>query len=82
MKRLLLIILTIIAAASMQLATAEKIIVLALEDEIDARAWQHTKRACEKAVNDNADLFVIRMNTYGGALDSADSIRTALLRLK
>ena len=66
----------------MQLATAEKIIVLALEDEIDARAWQHTKRACEKAVNDNADLFVIRMNTYGGALDSADSIRTALLRLK
>ncbi|MDE5555011.1 MAG: nodulation protein NfeD [Muribaculaceae bacterium] len=82
MKRLLLIFLAVIAAASLQLATAEKIVVLALEDEIDARAWQHTKRACEKAVNDNADLFVIRMNTYGGALDAADSIRTALLRLK
>lgn len=82
MKKLFILLLLIIASASTQLATAERIVVLALEDEIDARAWQHTRRACEKAANDEADLFVIRMNTYGGALDAADSIRTALLRLR
>lgn len=82
MKRLLTMLIAAIAALSTQLASAERIIILPLEDEIDARAWQHTRRACEKAVSDEADLFVIRMNTYGGALDAADSIRTALLRMK
>lgn len=60
---------------------ATKVVILPLEDEIDARAWQHTRRACEKAVEDQAELFVIRMNTYGGALDAADSIRTSLMHL-
>lgn len=60
---------------------ANKILILPLEDEIDARAWQHTRRACEKALIEQPELFVVRMNTYGGALDAADSIRTALLRL-
>lgn len=82
MKKLVSLLIIAIAAISTHLASAEKIIILPLDDEIDARAWQHTRRACEKAVNDEAGLFVIRMNTYGGALDAADSIRTALLRLK
>lgn len=62
-------------------ASAQKIFVLPIEDEIDARAWQHTRRACAEAVDAKADLFVVKLNTYGGALDSADSIRSALLRL-
>lgn len=60
---------------------ATRVLVLPLEDEIDARAWQHTRRACEKALADNAELLIVRMNTYGGAVDAADSIRTALLHL-
>lgn len=60
---------------------ATRVLVLPLEDEIDARAWQHTRRACQKAVADNAELLIVRMNTYGGAVDAADSIRTALLHL-
>ena len=66
---------------SMPAFAATKVVILPLEDEIDARAWQHTRRACEKAVEDQAELFVIRMNTYGGALDAADSIRTSLMHL-
>lgn len=71
----------LIIAISLPVSAGTKIFILPLEDEIDARAWQHTRRACEKAIDERAELFVIRMNTYGGALDSADSIRTALLRL-
>ena len=66
---------------SMPAFAATKVVILPLEDEIDARAWQHTRRACEKAVEDQAELFVIRMNTYGGVLDAADSIRTSLMHL-
>ena len=66
---------------SMPAFAATKVVILPLEDEIDARAWHHTRRACEKAVEDQAELFVIRMNTYGGALDAADSIRTSLMHL-
>ncbi len=84
MKHSLRLFITFLLTAVCLPVTAEaatKIIVLPLEDEIDARAWQHTRRACDKAVAENAGLFVVRMNTYGGALDAADSIRTALLRL-
>ena len=73
--------LVLIMASTLNNYAVSKVIVLPLEDEIDARAWQHTRRACDKAIEDNAELFVIRMNTYGGALDAADSIRTALLRM-
>ncbi len=84
-------LLTIVAATLLALlhpvdATASVtggavVVVLPLEDEIDARAWQHTRSAAEHAVELDADLFVVRMNTYGGALDAADSIRTMLLRM-
>lgn len=79
--KVLLSTLIFIIASTFNNYAATKVIILPLEDEIDARAWQHTRRACDKAVEDCAELFVIRMNTYGGALDAADSIRTALLRM-
>lgn len=61
-------------------ASVTPVTVLSLEDEIDARAWHHTRRALEQAENAHSDLLVVKMNTYGGALEAADSIRTALLR--
>ena len=72
---------TFLLSAILSASAADKVLILPLEDEIDARAWQHTRRACEKALNEQPNLFVVRMNTYGGSLDAADSIRTALLRL-
>lgn len=81
MKRLISTLWILIISAALSQIAAERVTVLTLDDEIDARAWQHTRRACEKAVSGRADLFVVNMNTYGGALDAADSIRTALLRL-
>lgn len=65
----------------LSLGASTRVFVLPLEDEIDATAWQHTRRACDEAMQGGAQIFVVRMNTYGGALDAADSIRTALSRL-
>ncbi len=41
--------------------------------------WRTTKLAIENAEEEQADLILIHMNTYGGMLDAADSIRTKIL---
>ncbi len=41
--------------------------------------WRTTKLAIENAQKNDADIILIHMNTYGGMLDAADSIRTKIL---
>lgn len=60
-------------------ANNTNVYVLPINDEIGSMTWQHTKRACEEAKSLNADLLIVHLNTYGGTLQHADSIRTALL---
>ncbi len=73
-------LLTVIALL-MSFVVQAHVFVLPIDDEIDAGAWLHTRKACRQALDEGADVFVVRMNTYGGELSSADSIRTAILRL-
>lgn len=47
--------------------------------EIDARSERYVKLALEKATANQADYVIIDMDTYGGALDNADDIRTRIL---
>lgn len=54
--------------------------VLDLEDEVGPRMWMHARRGLDEAAAKGADLLVVRVNTYGGEVVAADSIRTALLR--
>lgn len=79
MKKLILTLMLLVTFA----ATARRVFVLTVDEEIDATAWRHTSRAIGEATADGAgiDLFVLKLNTYGGAVDMADSIRTALMRL-
>jgi len=51
-----------------------------IRKEIAPPIWHHTQQAFEDAENMNADLVLIHMNTYGGMLESADSIRTKILQ--
>lgn len=67
--------------ASVLPAQARLVYVLPIEQEINASAWQHTSRACEEAKKISADLFVVKLNTFGGALDDADRIRKALVAM-
>jgi membrane-bound serine protease (ClpP class) len=46
---------------------------------IAAPLWRTTKMSLEEATKMDADYILIHMNTYGGQVDMADSIRTALL---
>ncbi len=67
-------------------STAEEketvIYVFEIREQIAPPAWRKTKMALEQANQKQADLIIIDMNTYGGMVESADSMRTALLQSK
>ncbi len=50
-----------------------------IREEIGPGIWRKTKQAIEEAEALKADRIVVYMNTYGGMVESADSIRTKLL---
>ena len=50
-----------------------------IDEMIAPPVWRITKLAIENAQKLDADLIIIHMNTYGGMLDAADSIRTKIL---
>ena len=47
--------------------------------EIEPSAWRQTQKAFEFAKKSKADIILIHMNTYGGLVDVADSIRTKII---
>jgi len=50
-----------------------------MKEQIAPAIWRITKKSFEEATKIGADYIIIHMNTYGGLLDAADSIRTMIL---
>lgn len=62
-----------------QTTTKKKVYVFPIREEIAAPVQRRAKLALEEAKEEKADLIIIHMNTYGGTLESADTIRTMIL---
>ena len=60
-------------------STSLKVYSFDMKEMIAPPVWRTTKLAIEEAEELNSDLIIIHMNTYGGMLDAADSIRTKIL---
>lgn len=60
-------------------AKITKVYKFDIKEEIAPPIWHLTQKAYEEAEDGNFDLVIIHMNTYGGMVDAADSIRTAIL---
>lgn len=56
-----------------------KVYVFDLHDEIGPPSWRQTKKAFDHAKELDASTIIIRMNTFGGMVDYADSIRSTIL---
>ena len=56
-----------------------KVIVFELKSEINRTSTRITSQAVAKAEKLNADLIIVHMNTYGGYVTDADSVRSRLL---
>lgn len=81
MKRISLIIALLMLTVGISVAST-RVLVLTIDDDISAQAWRNTSRALEafNTASPAYDMLVLRLNTYGGEVDMADSIRTALMR--
>ena len=81
MKRILTVIamlsLAISAFASDSLTVFYRI---RLDMDIDKAAQRKVVTGLKKAVEADADVVLLDLDTYGGAVDAADSIRSAILR--
>ena len=53
-----------------------------IKENIAPSVWRQTKKVFANADTMNADLILIHMNTYGGTVLDADSIRTKILNSK
>lgn len=78
MKHFLSLLLLLAASLSLN---ADGAFVIPIHTEIDRSAYHHFKQALVQARDAHADIIIVELNTYGGAVDAADSIRTAILRL-
>jgi len=73
--------LTIPVRAGSEPDTTAKVLVYKfdIKEQIAPPIWRVTKKSLDEAESIGADWIIIHMNTYGGMLDAADSIRTRIL---
>ncbi|MCS6916601.1 MAG: hypothetical protein NZM08_02830 [Chitinophagales bacterium] len=60
----------------------KKVYVFEINQSIFPAAWRLTKDALTEAERLGADVVLLKLNTYGGDLASADSIHSALMRAR
>lgn len=81
MKRILYLFL-LLTTLSQTSFSQTRVYQFDLKQEINPASWRATKIAMQNAQAYNADILLINMNTFGGMLDYADSIRSAILSSK
>jgi len=77
-----LITLTLLAIFSMSFApdmAQTNVVVIPIKKEINSTTWNYVKNGFAMADSLGAKLIIIHMNTYGGQVIFADSIRTKIL---
>ncbi|MDR0828940.1 MAG: nodulation protein NfeD [Prevotellaceae bacterium] len=79
MKKLIVSTLLIVFAINL---SAKTVYQIDINDEIGSKMWVYTQRGMNEAREKKADLIIIHINTYGGELNFADSIRTVILNSK
>lgn len=58
---------------------AQKVFRTDLKEDVGPNSWRIIKKSYDQALADKSTHFLIDMNTFGGAVNFADSIRTLLL---
>ena len=64
------------------ITTPKRIYKFDITENIMPGTWRQTKKAFAEADSFNADLILLHLNTYGGTVLDADSIRTKILNSK
>jgi membrane-bound serine protease (ClpP class) len=75
-------LLVLLPALAFGQISQDKVVIFDLKQEINPAATRITQKAVKRANEENASLILVHMNTYGGYVTDADSIRTILLNSK
>jgi len=76
--RYLAFIVTILLSLS-SFAQQSKFYVIEITEEISASSVRRLSKGLKESIDMDSDWVIIHMNTYGGAVDAADSMRSAIL---
>lgn len=82
MKKLAVLVAIMFLVTSLSPAATDstaRVVVFDMNEDVSPSLWVKTQKAFELAHRDSADMILIRMNTYGGTVVDADSIRTKIL---
>ncbi len=79
MRSHFLAFLLVIGFSSLADTTTLKVLHLKVQDNIDPRTNRYTELGLDYAKEIDADLVILELDTYGGALNDADEIRTRIL---
>jgi membrane-bound serine protease (ClpP class) len=79
MKHLFVQLMLLCSIVSFAQQAQKKVVVFDIKENIAPSASRMTNKAVNYAESINADLIIVHMNTYGGYVIDADSIRTKLL---
>ena len=81
MKRIIFLVFSLLIFFSAHAADSLNLFYrIRLDQDIDQAAQRLVVLGLEKAKKANADYVLLDLDTYGGAVDAADSIRSAILR--
>ena len=81
MKHFVIILLSLLTAFDVFAADSLKVIYrIRLDQDIDKSSQRLVTLGLEKALEADSDYILLDLDTYGGAVDAADSIRSAILR--
>lgn len=73
------LILSLLSSQSIAQTEVLTVYEFSINEDINANAWRNTQQAYLKASLENADIVLIKMNTFGGLVNFADSIRRTIL---
>jgi len=81
MKHFVIILLSLLTSFDVFAADSLKVIYrIRLDQDIDKSSQRLVTLGLEKALEAESDYILLDLDTYGGAVDAADSIRSAILR--
>jgi len=78
-KQLIILFLLIGMISGSTAFSQKKVVTMKIDNTIDPRMNRYTELALDYAKDEEADLVIIEMDTYGGAVNDADDIRTRIM---
>jgi len=81
-KKTIIVMLSVLLSVSAWAVVKKTVAVIPIDKEIGSTSWRYLQKGFQQAEQVNADVVILHINTYGGTVEHADSMRTMILQSK